>query len=430
MVWTKFFLIVAVLFSASCKKESEIGVDIQPEDDLINLAYSDTTTMITRTVREDSLRSDESPIVQIGSYSDPVFGDVSASLYTQLVFPNNQQLVSFGVNPVLDSLVLHLSYDFDFYGDTTFPQTFEVYRMTDALYLDSNYYSNQVKSAPTLVGSVTGFSPHPRQNVQVVYGSTKPHLRIPMDPTFGNMLINATAGDLANSDSFRVFMKGLYIKPVGTGGALLRFLPKDSLTRLRMYYHNDADDTLQTDFVINNTAAYYSHFLHTYTNPAIVNQLNNTGAPYNEVFIHAAAGLKTKITFPFLAGWQNLGYPIAINKAELIIKANPIYATQDLPLNKQLYLVYLDSAGTQYLLPDMFENSAYFGGSLNTLTNEYHINMARYFHRLMAGELPNNGLYLKEIFGVEQGRRAVLGSSDATAGNYLMYLHLVYTRIN
>jgi len=45
------------------------------------------------------------------------------------------------------------------------------------------------------------------------------------------------------------------------------------------------------------------------------------------------------------------------------------------------------------------------------------------------GTEENNGLYLKEIFGAENGRRSVIGSGAPTSGNR-MYLRLVYTRIN
>ncbi|MBL7883437.1 MAG: hypothetical protein JNL69_05175, partial [Bacteroidia bacterium] len=44
---------------SSCNKESQLGLDVQPEGDLLNVLWSDTTTIYTRTVREDSLRTDE-----------------------------------------------------------------------------------------------------------------------------------------------------------------------------------------------------------------------------------------------------------------------------------------------------------------------------------------------------------------------------------
>ena len=120
------------------------------------------------------------------------------------------------------------------------------------------------------------------------------------------------------------------------------------------------------------------------------------------MYVQGAAGVKTKIEFPNLAGWQSQG-PIAINKAELVIKADPTQASANLPINKQLYLVSLDSLGNQYLLLDMFENSVYYGGQVDTDNNEYKINMARYFQQLVDGEQGNYGLYLKELSAGKKG---------------------------
>ena len=159
-------------------------------------------------------------------------------------------------------------------------------------------------------------------------------------------------------------------------------------------------------------------------------QLANQGVnTSNEVYVSACAGVKTKIEFPYLNDLINLPYSIAINKAELIIKADPSTASDNFPINKQLYVVSIDSLGQQTLLLDMFENNIYYGGAVNTNTSEYKINIARYFQELMAGEKPNNGLFLKELDPNSQGRRAVLGSANQNS-TYKMYLHLVYTRIN
>src|ERR1044072_2093431 len=49
-VWTKFFIPVLLVFFASCKKESDVGIDIQPEEDIIGLYTTDTMTLWTSTV--------------------------------------------------------------------------------------------------------------------------------------------------------------------------------------------------------------------------------------------------------------------------------------------------------------------------------------------------------------------------------------------
>lgn len=432
----KLFLALTIIAFSSCKKESEIGSDILPQDDLINLSSTDNFPLLTYTVREDSLRSDEAPTVQIGSCIDPNFGMVSASLYTQLTIPNSQLNLTFGTSPVLDSAALWIKYEYDFYGDTTTPQTFNVYQVVEDLFRDSAYYSNGTKQIyPGPIGSVT-FNPRPRSEA-VGNGDTIPSfLRIPINSSFAQLILAESNGpNLASNAAFQSFMKGFYIEPNNPGlssgqGALLHFDLLDTLTRFTMYYHN-VSDTASFSFVVNSGTAYFSHFAHDYSATVndVQNQLQNPGqAASNEVYIQSCAGLKTRIEFPALDSLRNLGYPIAINKAELVFKADPATATANFPLNKKLYVVSVDSLGVQHIILDMLENSVYFGGSLNTTTNEYRLNIARYMQGLLSGEETSEVLFLKELYGVEEGRGAVLGSPGSS--QYKMYLHLVYTRIN
>jgi hypothetical protein len=439
---TKFFLIAAIVLMASCKKESALGSDIQPDGDLIDLQYSDTLTLFSHTVKEDSLRSDESGIVQIGNLQDPIFGETHASLFSQVMIPNSLQNINFGSAPVLDSCALNIAYDFEYYGDTLDQLTFNVYQVTEDLHFDSTYYSNQVKQCyPTYTSRIsvgdTTLAPHPRTKTVVGSDTLAPVLRIPINMSFAQQIFDQGGGNnLLNNTNFLQYMKGLHIDASlasGPHGSLLRFNLKDTSTKFIFYYHNSADTTTFS-FVVNSTTAYFSNYKHDYssTDADLAFQLNNPGMnPSDEVFVSGAAGVKTKITFPHLENLRNLGYSIAINKAELVFKADPGTADGSFPINKQLYVVSIDSTGQQILLPDMFESASYYGGSANTTTNEYRINIARYFQQLMEGSKPNNGLYLKEFDPNGQGRRVVLGSGNSTfTNNYKMYIHLVYTRIN
>src|SRR5665213_1634780 len=142
---TKFLLPLFILFCfASCKKEGNIGTNVQASDELIDLKSKDLFP-ITYTMREDSVRSDLSPIIQIGNIYDPIFGKSTAALFTQLVIPNNLLDLSFGAGAQLDSTFLSLSYNYDFYGDTLTQQTFNVYQMIQNIYYDTAYYSNHPK---------------------------------------------------------------------------------------------------------------------------------------------------------------------------------------------------------------------------------------------------------------------------------------------
>lgn len=428
---TKFFsAILIVLVFASCNKDNNIGIDVQPEEDLIGLFTNDTTTLYTYTVREDSLRTDEAPKVIIGKYQDAVFGTSTCGLFSQFAIPNNLTQINFQ-GGVLDSAVLMLAYDFDYYGDTTVAQTFAVHQMTAPIYKDSVYYSNRMNAYnPMVVGQKT-FTPAPRSKVAVGNDTVPAHIRITLDYNWASIIFAQSGGtNLNGNTNWLNYMNGLYIEPVATGGGLVYLDMLDTLTGLRLYYHT-ATDTTNFTFVVNSTTAYYSHYAHDYTGtPDIAAQLADPSNPFYPMnHIQSNAGLKTKIEFPFLDNYRNLGYPIAINKAELVIKGDETYASDNFPLNTRYFVTSIDSTGKENLLIDMYETSTYYGGELNTTTNEYRINIARYMQGILNGTEENNGLYLKEIFGAENGRRSVIGSGAPTSGNR-MYLRLVYTRIN
>lgn len=439
---TKIYIVAAVFLLASCKKDSNLGLEIQPTGDLIDLQASDTLTLLTYTVREDSIRSDEAKIVQIGTINDAIFGNSSASLFTQFSIPNNLLNINFGATAVLDSCFLNLAYDFDYYGDTLSQQTFSVYQLTQDIYKDSGYYSNRAMQCyPSFANRIsigdTTISPRPRSKIVVGTDTLKAQLRIPIQYNFAQQVFSQSGGaNLASNTAFHKYLKGLFIESQSPSlnpgqGALSRFNLLDTTTKLTFYYHT-VTDTLTFSFIINASTAYYSRYTHDYStiSNSLTTQLANQGVnTSNEVYVSACAGVKTKIEFPYLNDLINLPYSIAINKAELVIKADPSTASDNFPINKQLYVVSIDSLGQQTLLLDMFENSIYFGGAVNTNTSEYKINIARYFQELMAGEKPNNGLFLKELDPNSQGRRAVLGSANQNS-TYKMYLHLVYTRIN
>lgn len=440
IVRTRFFvpLLITVaigMLFASCKKDNQVGIDVQPEEDIIGLYTTDTLTLLTTTVREDSMRTDETPTVVVGTCQDAIFGKSTCGLFSQFSIPNNLGNINFQNDgpAILDSAVLMLAYDFDFYGDTLQQQTFSVFQMTDMLHKDSVYYSNRPKNYyPQPIGSLT-FEPRPRTSVEVGTDSTAPHIRIAIDMTWAQQIFDegiGSGGELESNASWLEFMNGLYIQPGTTGGSLLYFNMLDSLTGLRLYYHN-ASDTTSFTFVVNSSTAYYSYYQHDYTSSTVGSAIGVADLSYN--YIQSNAGVKTKIEFPSLNGWYNsLGFEAAINKAELVIFGDASQASDNFPLNIRLFATSIDSVGKEHLLIDMFESQTYYGGSLNTTTNVYKINIARYLQSIVTGTQQNNGIYLKEIFGTENGRRSVIGSgsSQFAPPGLKMYLRLVYTRIN
>ena len=74
-----------------------LGLDVQPENDLLGITVTDTASVFTYTQRGDSVRTYNDQYKYLGSIQDPVFGQTHAGIYTNISIINNltNQLVGY-----------------------------------------------------------------------------------------------------------------------------------------------------------------------------------------------------------------------------------------------------------------------------------------------------------------------------------------------
>lgn len=450
---TKFFFILPFSLAVcltSCDESSVVGLDVQPENDLLNVGYQDTTTVYTRTYRGDSLNTDESLISTgvglIGKYVDPVFGTASASMYTQVRIPTDITPITFGINPLCDSVVLSLVYEGGVYGKKQrVNQTLNVYQLSESLVQSSVYYSNQTLSRlPTDLTKDNGyvFKPSPLDSVLIYGKDQKPQVRCELDNLFGQLILNnQSTGQIANNAAFQSFFKGIYITTENTAGLassegnIINFKMGES--KIILYYHNSNatnNDSLSYELGLGSVGR-FNHFEHDYSagaiDPLLSAQINATPATNNPtVFVQGMAGVKTKIEFPHLLNWIDNGL-IGVNKAELVISVDTSVATYllDTFASPAAFILYgINDDGTNYAIPDAFEGSSYFGGTYNSGTVQYRFNIARYIQQILDGDRNNNGLYLLTSNGANLANRAVIaGANSATRP---MKLNITYTKLH
>ncbi len=441
-VGTNFFLVIGIalfLSFSSCKEDSVVGLGALPSGDLLNIGFVDTASIIAYSVEEDSLRASQTITSLLGSYNDPVFGEARASIYTQFRFPANVSVNPFGNDLAFDSLVVTLPYTGVSYGDITQPQTIEVYRVTEDFYKDTAYYSNKFFTVSTLLATQV-YTPQPNTKVVIGGDTLVPHVRIKLDPTFGQQLLTDASTSMTSNDLLLAGYKGLYIKAATIGqasgeGAILYFNLLSSLARVTLYYRDSvsfgsASDTLSYGFEINSSCARVSQISHDYAlAPSISNQLADSTLGQNTVFIQDPAGLKTRIFFPFINNFVG-SEKISINKAELVLKQEQTISTTNYPVHANLALGQIDSTGALNYLPDYFLGlgSTYFGGEYDATSKEYRFNIALYLQGLMDGK-KQYGLYLLGGDGniITANRTAIGGPKNIT---YPMKLRLTYTKIN
>ena len=414
---------ILVFLLGACEDPGIIGLDVQPPDDNLNVSFSDSTTLITYTVIEDSIRTDERGVNLLGSYEDPVFGKASASIYTQFVLPSNN--VNFGSGFTPDSLIMTLAFS-DYYGDLSSQQTLQVFQLSESINVDSPYYSTR-----DFAYDPTDLTP----NVMISPQSGDADIVVKLN----DVIFTFSDSVFADNNAFLSFFKGLYITTDTTtpGSAILYFDLESPLAKLTLYYRNVPKDTCCTtssffDFEINDNSARINRFNHDYAGTPIVSSDSILGDAL--AYAQAMSGVKSKILFPYLKNWT-ASQKIAVNKAELVVKIeNDPTLAGDINVYKppeKLFLLGIDSAGETFGITDIAEGESYFGGALDATKNEYRFNIARHIQEILSGLRTDYGLYLIVPNSFESSGSAVSANRVVLKGGgsstTKMKLNLTYT---
>jgi len=427
-----FFLFLFITFFTSCNKNEELGVNIQPSDDRLGVSFIQSIPVVAYTVYEDSIKTDETTNNLLGSYSDPVFGQTNAGIYTQ--FKLTTTAVNFGTSPVCDSIVLSMAYK-GVYGDSSATLRLNVYEISDDFYYDNSYYSNDKLGTYKNNFANIDFVPNFTDSIQV--GTTKypAHLRIKLKKALGQKFINASGtSDLVDNSNFLKFFKGLYISTntVSSGGAIIYFNLLSSLTKLSLYYHNDGDTASTAyNFIISDDCARFNSFDHKKfagSDLVLKQQLaGDTVLGDSILFIQAMAGTKIKLKFPDVMNLNALG-KIAINKAELVMKVDENTIGAYTPPDK-LILSKINANGTISFLADYAYGDAYYGGYYSSTTKEYRFNVSKHIQdALLNGSFEDQGLYLLVSGAAVKSNRAVIKGHKSSQDN--LRLEIIYTKID
>ncbi len=426
-------IMLILLIAVSCKKEpGQIGMNLQPESDKINVVFSDTTTLIAYSKIVDSIRSDEATLNLLGSYFDPVFGPNTAAFQVQARLSKTSY--DFGTAPVLDSLILTLRI-YDVYGDSLFEQHIVVYELDEAIYIDSSYYSTSTTVVkPTLLADVS-FVPNINDSVVIDGDTLIPHQRIHLDEItteLGDRLLTADGDVMSNSTDFLEFFRGLRVKSEITSidGGIMYVDLVNTMSRMILYYHNEDTDSLKYDYLFTDHSARYNNFYHDYSqgDAFFKAQVGGDSTLGNQVcYVQAMGGVKTKILFPYQELWYADG-PIAVNEARLIIHGfedDPFY---DPPAS--LTLLKIDEDGNFIPLSDQFEGLDYFGGIYDEDKNQYFFRITTYMQSLIQGNENELGLELYVNGGAYVASRFLLNGPVPFDLEKKLKLELTYTRLN
>jgi hypothetical protein len=427
MKTTSFSLLIALLLltcATSCKKkDSALGKDILDDDTYLYGTTTDTFDILSYTIEEDSIITDNAANVILGSYTDPTFGKFNASFYTQIRLA--------GINPnfgdpstiIIDSFVLALKY-VGYYGDLT-PQTFEVYELNEDINIDSTYYAftNKTTKPNNLVSFGFGtITPDPINKTIVGGDSLNPQLRIPLDTNLAKALITeATSGSatFSSNEAFLSYFKGIKIQTnngnqaLGNGG-IFYFNLSDPASKMTIYFHQ-AGLSKTFDLLINSSCADFTHIDKDYTGTPI-DQILQDSTLGNKAFYAQAFNLRAVVKIPGLS---------ALSKNKIIHRAE-----LHLPIQFQSFNRYKPGVNISVATRIKESETAYTSlgvlGTLDDFNKEFKIDLKQYVQAILNQDIENTGLILSPRYFINSSERIIFNGKN-TNNKFAPRLVVTYT---
>lgn len=443
------FVGMIMIFSSCTNDINDLGKDLLLPGDLVQVRKYSEKNIKAYTVTDGNQRTDEPEYNLLGTFNDPIFGKTTADFACQFrlnAYPDSLKAIS--KNPVIDSLVLVLWYK-EVYGDTLTPQRLKVYELGTDLDVDQKYYQDidlKNMSKGELLAE-KNFIPKFKLYFDSIAttptpGSTKAtpldlkiqEIRIKLDQKLITKLMAADSVTWSDNDKFIKYFKGLYIEAADLtqGGTVMKINTLAGGSNMAIHFHTNKTDSLTYIYNINESAARVSRFAHDYSTTAFAGNLDKTDVQDSLIYLQTTGGLRTKILIPDLDNWSD-STDLAINKAELIFKLDPIMSdtAKFLPA-EQLVLTAIDSVGNDYFPSDLAFSQLYYGGIYNKTDQTYRFNIAKHMiealnaKKLDKKKFRNYGFYLSTAFRSATYRRVVLKGATSKTG---IRLEIVYSKI-
>lgn len=418
--------VTALVLLCSCNDPDLIGVDLQPASEQPNVSVVDTFTINTYTVEEDSLvmwsplkNLLESPTLYLGSLDDPYVGKSYAGFVSQIRLGNTITTGTFAGVTTPDSIVLSMNMR-AIVGDSNTVHNISIYELKQDLYTDSSYYSGRSYAKGDLLGHVQLV---PELVDSAIVGGVKatPQLRMALDTAFGGKLMREYISNpttFASNTNFLSYLKGVVLVDSANGlGSVLTMPSTSSLHKLTIYFSGNK----YYEFLIDANAVRFSYFKHDYLSS------NTDLIPDDQLIVSSMAGIKDSIYIPHLKELYANG-PVAISKAELVIKVLSGSNTSGFTNHDNLLVFGSDSLGKNISIGDALESTTYYGGGFDITHQQYKFNVGRYVQQTLKKVVENGGkdygLFIAAAGSTSNARRSVL------QGGASMKLIVTYTKIN
>ncbi|HNE50316.1 MAG TPA: DUF4270 family protein [Chitinophagales bacterium] len=400
-------LILLIAFVAGCKKDSSIGADILPGDDLLNVRHTDTLTVNSKTIADSFLRTDKLAKNYLGVINDTKFGFQQASIVMELDKPTAVYDDTLNTTYTIDSVVMFLKYN-SVYGDTTVPQSFDVSTIGNKINENQAYYSNTTAFPATgNLGGVSNYYFTPTTNPVHISTSDTVGLpsivRIKLNNTLGNTIMSLGQTVLRDSSLFKNAFPGVRVDNSTTIGKAMAEVDLSSpLTSIAIFYkdkYNKAKEMRMYSAIVkytNGVAGTRVNGINLFSNTLsgdVQNTISSGQMTDSINYILGQGGTLLKLSLPTL---PNLG-KIAVNQA--VITVAQVMQNSNLNYTCPFYFIILkrNADGNLDILSTGDGGSIIDTSGVDIFGNKiarYNFNISKYMQSISVGTTNNTDLYL------------------------------------
>lgn len=386
------FLFV-LIFNACQKQNGNIIIDAQQNNNnQLDIFRTDTLTLLTKTIREDSLPANGISYTLLGELHDPVLGKSKASIFAKMIILEPENNFPNAIEP--DSAILYIPIvdGLNFYGNPLTKQRLKVFTLNQTIAAGSIYYQQQNIDYNTHVSSSHYGLLYQQKIDSIGYRKTKmglkPGLMIKLSAEFARNLQQMPLEAYKSNEGLAKHFQGIALIPEsdelmpGEGGYAVLDLSNAISTSYRakiLLYYNDTS-TFIFGFETKSTIANQGK-----TGPypqEIVNQLQGPDKSYPITYLQALSGLKTSINIPNLLHLAKNGN-IGINKAEIFFYTTNISnAKLFAPPRLNLYQPLNPNSIRNRLIDDAVQSPASFGGVYDETRKCYRFTVTRHLQNI------------------------------------------------
>lgn len=400
-------------FFLSCEDPINIAIDTPSSGGQFSTSFTDTLTVARSTVMIDSVITSAQSGTVLGHYKDPVFGDVSATMYAQITLPIDANTGGYAAltfpdadkdKAVYDSMYVYFAHNGFAYGDSTKPVTLNLHRLTEEFVKGKKYINtNTVAYNSTPIASKVLTYKDFKRAANAVRDSL---ITFKLPDAIGNEIF-ATIGKDAGSDidKFTAAVKGFALT-LNNDAQTVYGISLGLGSSYPMVYYHAQGDTVGKAMSMTFLGERFSEIKTNRQGKVLQNIKELDAVPSqltgNVTYVQTGAGITTKISFPTLANLLKGGSSnVAINKAELIIEPDLAQVAGNLRPPSQFVLVEIGQDNRlkkknnveDYIALDVATGTQYVS-DYSTTNNNYVFNFTSYLQDLLTNKRTTDGIAL------------------------------------